>query len=150
PSIVAGWMLVALLLALGPSAALAQGQPVAINVSYQPALYWSVPYYIASERGFWQELGLKPSFSTFPSRAPQRAEAASKSWDVGGMGSAPATLGAVRVGLLTIGITNDESAGNLIMARGSEAEAILKNPGSLKGKQLLLTTNSTGEYASLA
>jgi NitT/TauT family transport system substrate-binding protein len=136
--------------ALVPAVASGQGQPVPINVSYQPALYWSVPYYIASERGWWQEAGLKPSFSTFPSGAPQVAAAASKSWDVGGMGSAPATLGAVRVGLVTIGITNDESAGNLIMARGAEADAILKNPVSLKGKQLLLTTNSTGEYASLA
>ena len=149
PRVIAGF-LAAALLTLGGATAEAQGQPVAINVSYQPALYWAVPYYIATEKGWWQELGLKPGFSTFPSGAPQVAAAASKSWDVGGIGSAPATLGAVRVGLLTIGITNDESAANLIMARGDQAEAILKNPASLKGKQLLLTTNSTGEYASLA
>ncbi len=138
--------------------ALAAGAPVALNaqqltsigVSYQPALYWSLPYYLASEKGWWKEVGLEPQFSTFPSGAPQMAAAASKSWDVGGAGSAPATLGAQRFDILTIGITNDESIGNAIMARKNEAEGIRNNPASLKGKQMLLTTNSTGEYAALA
>jgi NitT/TauT family transport system substrate-binding protein len=121
-----------------------------IGVSYQPALYWSLPYYIASEKGWWKEAGLAPQFSTFPSGAPQMAAAGSKSWDVGGAGSAPATLGAERFDILTIGITNDESTGNAVMARKSEADAIRKNPAGLKGKQMLLTTNSTGEYAALA
>ena len=125
-------------------------QTTPIKVSYQPALYWSLPYYIATEKGWWKEVGLEPSFTTFPSGAPQMAAAASKSWDVGGTGSAPATLGAKRFDILTIGITNDESAGNAVLARKDEADAILKNPASLKGKQLLLTTNSTGEYAALA
>jgi ABC-type nitrate/sulfonate/bicarbonate transport system substrate-binding protein len=125
-------------------------QLTAIGVSYQPALYWSLPYFIASEKGWWKEVGLEPRFSTFPSGAPQVAAAGAKSWDVGGTGSAPATLGAQRFDILTIGITNDESTGNALMARKDEAEPIRKNPGSLKGKQLLLTTNSTGEYAALA
>jgi ABC-type nitrate/sulfonate/bicarbonate transport system substrate-binding protein len=121
-----------------------------IGVSYQPALYWSVPYFIATEKGWWQQIGLKPTFTTFPAGAPQIAAAPSKSWDVGGTGSAPAVLGAARFNILTIGITNDESAANVVMARAEEADAILKAPASLKGKQLLLSTNSTGEYAALA
>jgi len=125
-------------------------QTTPIGVSYQPALYWSLPYYIASEKGWWKEVGLEPQFSTFPSGAPQMAAAGSKSWDVGGTGSAPATLGAQRFDILTIGITNDESTGNAVMARKDEADAIRKNPQLLKGKQMLLTTNSTGEYAALA
>jgi NitT/TauT family transport system substrate-binding protein len=125
-------------------------QTTPIGVSYQPALYWSLPYYIASEKGWWKEVGLEPQFSTFPSGAPQMAAAGAKSWDVGGTGSAPATLGAQRFDILTIGITNDESIGNAVMARKDEAEAIRKNPQSLKGKQMLLTTNSTGEFAALA
>ena len=45
----------------------ANAQPMTeIKVSYQPALYWSLPYYIASEKNWWAELGLKPTFSTFP------------------------------------------------------------------------------------
>jgi ABC-type nitrate/sulfonate/bicarbonate transport system substrate-binding protein len=125
-------------------------QLTSIGVSYQPAVYWALPYYLASEKGWWKEVGLDPQFSTFPSGAPQMAAAASKSWDVGGAGSAPATLGAQRFDILTIGITNDESVGNALMARKNEADGIKNNPASLKGKQLLLTTNSTGEYAALA
>jgi ABC-type nitrate/sulfonate/bicarbonate transport system substrate-binding protein len=125
-------------------------QSTPIGVSYQPALYWSLPYYIASEKGWWKEAGLDPQFSTFPSGAPQMAAAGSKSWDVGGTGSAPATLGAQRFDILTIGITNDESTGNALMTRKNETDAIRKNPAELKGKQMLLTTNSTGEFAALA
>jgi NitT/TauT family transport system substrate-binding protein len=143
-TIAAAWALVA------GSAISAAAQEAAIGVSYQPALYWSLPYYIASQKGWWKEVGLDPQFSTFPSGAPQMAAAGSKSWDVGGTGSAPATLGAQRFDILTIGITNDESTGNAVMARKDEADAIRKDPQRLKGKQLLLTTNSTGEYAALA
>jgi NitT/TauT family transport system substrate-binding protein len=138
-----------LVLVAGSSVALAQ-QFTPIGVSYQPAVYWALPYHLASEKGWWKEVGLEPQFSTFPSGAPQMAAAASKSWDVGGTGSAPATLGAQRFDILTIGITNDESVGNAIMVRKNEADGITKDPASLKGKQMLLTTNSTGEYAALA
>jgi ABC-type nitrate/sulfonate/bicarbonate transport system substrate-binding protein len=127
----------------------AQQQAMPIKVSYQPALYWSLPYYVATEKGWWKEVGLDPSFTLFASGAPQMAAAASKSWDVGGTGSAPAVLGAARFDIVTIGITNDESAANAVLARGAEAAEFEKNPAALKGKQLLLTTNSTGEYASL-
>lgn len=145
---------VSLIVALLGVSAVAVPTPVraatAIGISYQPALYWSVPYFIATEKGWWAQMGLAPNFSTFPAGAPQVAAAASKSWDVGGTGSAPAVLGAARFNILTIGITNDESAANVVMARTGEAAAILSNPQSLKGKQLLLSTNSTGEYAALA
>jgi hypothetical protein len=32
-----------------------------IGVSYQPALYWSLPYFIASEKGWWKALDLEPT-----------------------------------------------------------------------------------------
>ena len=118
-----------------------------IKVSYQPALYWSLPYYIATEKGWWAELGLKPTFSTFPAGVPQIAASAAKSWDVGGTGSVPAVLGAARYNLLTIGITNDESQGNALLASGAKADAFLKNPASIKGQTIVLTANSTGDYA---
>src|SRR5207248_9408651 len=131
-------------LALVGSSAFAQQQ---IKVSYQPALYWSLPYYIASEKGWWAELGLSPLYSTFPAGVPQIAASASKSWDVGGAGSVPAILGAARYSLLTIGITNDESAGNALVATAAKADAYVKNPQSMKGQTIVLTANSTGDYA---
>jgi ABC-type nitrate/sulfonate/bicarbonate transport system substrate-binding protein len=125
----------------------AHAQLTEINVSYQPALYWSLPFYAAAEKGWWAELGLKPNFSTFPAGAPQVAASASKSWDVGGTGSVPAVLGAARYNLLTIGITNDESAGNALLATAGTAAGFMKNPQSVKGQTIVLTANSTGDYA---
>ncbi len=132
--------------AIASSAAFAQ-QPTEIKVSYQPALYWSLPFYVATEKGWWAELGLKPVFSTFPAGVPQIAASAAKSWDVGGTGSVPAVLGAARYNLLTIGLTNDESAGNALLASGAKADGFMKNPASIKGQTIVLTANSTGDYA---
>ena len=135
-----------LALALVAGAASAQQQQQ-IKVSYQPALYWSLPYYIASEKGWWAELGLSPLYSTFPAGVPQIAASASKSWDVGGAGSVPAELGAARYNILTIGITNDESVGNALMATRDKADGFVRNPASIKGQAIVLTANSTGDYA---
>jgi NitT/TauT family transport system substrate-binding protein len=139
----------AILLAAQPAPVTAQA-PAPIKVSYQPSLYWAVPFFIASEKGWWRELGLAPEFSTFAAGAPQVAALAARAWDAGGTGSAPAVLGAQRFGMLTIGITNDESRGNALVARRADLERIRANPQVLKGQQILLTTNSTGEYAALA
>jgi NitT/TauT family transport system substrate-binding protein len=128
--------------------AAAQAQPLTeIKVSYQPALYWALPFHIATEKGWWAEVGLKPVFSTFPAGVPQIAAAASKSWDVGGTGSVPAVLGHVRFGIKTIGVTNDESAGNALLARKDVADKFAKDPASIKGQTIVLTANSTGDYA---
>jgi NitT/TauT family transport system substrate-binding protein len=122
----------------------------AIKISYQPALYWALPFFIAGEKGWWREAGLQPEFSTFAAGAPQVAALAARAWDAGGTGSAPAVLGAQRFGMLTVGITNDESQGNALVARRGDVERLRANPASLRGQQILLTTNSTGEYAALS
>jgi ABC-type nitrate/sulfonate/bicarbonate transport system substrate-binding protein len=132
----------------GAAALSAQAQPMAeIKISYQPALYWALPFHIATEKGWWAELGLKPVFSTFPAGVPQIAASASKSWDVGGTGGVPAVLGHVRFGIKTIGVTNDESAGNALLARKEVADKFAKDPASIKGQTIVLTANSTGDYA---
>jgi len=136
----------AITLGIATIAANAQ-QPTEIKISYQPALYWALPFYVAEQKGWYAELGLKPTFSTFPAGVPQIAASASKSWDVGGTGSVPATLGAVRYNLLTIGITNDESYSNALLATAKTAEGFMKNPASIKGQTIVLTANSTGDYA---
>jgi NitT/TauT family transport system substrate-binding protein len=119
-----------------------------IGVSYQPSLYWALPFHYATVKGWWKDVGLTPNFSTFPAGAPQIAASAAKSWDVGGTGSVPAVLGAVRFNIVTIGITNDESKANAMMVRGDKFDAIKADPKLLKGQRLLLTTNSTVDYAS--
>ena len=132
---------------LAGGTAQAQAALTEIKVSYQPALYWALPFFVATEKNWWAEVGLKPVFSTFPAGVPQIAAAASKSWDVGGTGSVPAVLGHVRFGIKTIGVTNDESAGNALLVRKDVADKIVKNPQSMKGQTIVLTANSTGDYA---
>ncbi len=121
-----------------------------IKISYQPSLYWALPFFVATEKGWWKEVGLEPEFSTFPAGAPQVAAAQAKSWDVGGTGSVPAVLGAARFGLATIGLTNDESKANALMVRADKLDALKANPASIKGQKILITTNSTVHYASLS
>ncbi|HYF53976.1 MAG TPA: ABC transporter substrate-binding protein [Salinarimonas sp.] len=132
---------------LGAAPSIAQS-PAPIGVSYQPSLYWALPFHYATVKGWWKEVGLDPNFSTFPAGAPQIAASAAKSWDVGGTGSVPAVLGAVRFNIMTIGITNDESKTNAMLVRGDKFDAIKADPKLLKGQRLLLTTNSTVDYAS--
>jgi len=93
-------MLVGASLAAGTASRAATLEP--IKISYQPALYWSLPFYIATEKGWWKELGLDARFVTFPAGAPQIAAAQANDWDVGGTGSVPAVLGAARFGLVRI------------------------------------------------
>lgn len=139
---------------LGIAAALACAAPspgqaqTAIGVSYQPSLYWALPFHYATVKGWWKDVGLTPNFSTFPAGAPQIAASAAKSWDVGGTGSVPAVLGAARFNILTIGLTNDESKANAMMVRGDKFDAIKADPKLLKGQKLLLTTNSTVDYSA--
>lgn len=121
-----------------------------INISYQPVNYWALPFYIATQKGWWKDVGLEPTFSTFPAGPPQIAAAQAKSWDVGGTGSVPAVLGAARFGIVTIGLTNDESKTNALLMRGDKYAAVKANPQLLKGQRLLVTTNSTADYASRA
>ncbi len=118
-----------------------------IRISYQPA-FWGVTFEIATEKGWWKEAGLAPTFTLFPSGAPQIAAGAAGDWDVGALGAPPAVLGAVRYGLQTIGVAAEESAANAVIARKDQIAAIRANPQSLKGQQFLVSTNSTGEFAA--
>ena len=128
----------------------AQASLTPIKVSYQVS-YWALPFFIAQDKGWWAEAGLKPEFVAYPAGAQQIAGAPSKSWDVGSTGSPPAVLGAQRYEIMTIGISNDESATNAVMARKDKIAAIKANPAKeLKGQQVLLSPNSTGEYATMA
>jgi ABC-type nitrate/sulfonate/bicarbonate transport system substrate-binding protein len=119
-----------------------------IKISYQPSLYWAMPFHVATEKGWWKEVGLAPEFSTFPAGVPQIAASAAGSWDVGGTGSVPAVLGHVRFGIKTIGLTNDESAANGLVGSTKAAAEFARDPAAaLRGKTITLTQNSTADYA---
>ena len=117
-----------------------------VRVSSQPALVGSLPFLLADEKGWWKEVGLKVTVTNFPAGAPQIA--AAKSWDVGITGSVPAVLGGVRFGLVTVAFSDDQSMTNALYVSGPKADAILKNPASLKGGTVFLTSNSTVDLAA--
>lgn len=142
------WKAIATSVAVIASVTAAQAQQATkINISVQPALFSLFPIFLGTEKGWWKQVGLEPTFSSFPSGPPQIAASAAKTWDVGGTGSAPGVLGAARFNIKTIGITNDESATNALMARPADAKEIKANPiAALKGKQVLITVNTTVDY----
>jgi len=122
-------------------------QPTPITISYQPTNYWALPFYVATKKGWWKEVGLDPKFVLFPAGIPQVASAAAGSWDVGATGSVPAVFGAARFNIVTIGVDNDESATNTLMASAKSYDAFKADPKKIAGQRILLTTNSTVDYA---
>ena len=119
-----------------------------IRIGQQPQR-WALEWYIAAEKGWWKEVGLKPEFSTFASGAVEIGAGASGSWDVGGAGNIPSVLGASKYGLVTIGIADEEAGIITIMATKDKTEEYLKNPSLMKGKTIPVTTNSTGHWGAV-
>jgi len=118
-----------------------------ITISYQPTNYWALPFYVATKKGWWKDVGLEPKYVMFPAGVPQVAAAAAGSWDVGATGSVPAVIGAVRFNIITIGIDNDESATNALLVGAKSYGAFKADPKKIAGQRILLTTNSTVDYA---
>ena len=118
-----------------------------IGVSYQPSVLWALPMYLATVNGWWRQAGLdEVVFSLWPSGPPQVLAAATGGWDVGGMGSEPAILGASGLDILTISVTPNLSPANAIMVQENKFAAIKANPQLLKTQRLLVTANSTADY----
>ena len=144
---VAACSLLALATASGLSAPAQAQNLTPITISYQPTNYWALPFYVATKKGWWKEVGLDPKFVMFPAGMPQMAAAAAGSWDVGATGSVPAVFGAARFKIETIGIDNDESATNVLIASKKSYVKFKKNPKSIAGQKILLTKNSTVDLA---
>lgn len=120
---------------------------ITIRIAQQPQR-WALEWYIASEKGWWKDVGLNPVMTTFASGAVAIAAGASNSWDVGGGGNIPSVLGASKYGLQTIGIADGEAAIIAMMATKDKADEYLKTPSLLKGKTIPVTTNSTGQWGA--
>lgn len=131
----------------GAAQSAAQADLFKVRVAQQPQR-WGLEWYIATEKGWWKEVGLEPVMSTFSSGAPEIAAGASDSWDVGGAGNIPSVLGASRYGLVTIGVADGEGAIISLMATKEKADEYLKNPALIKGKTIPVPTNSTGHWGA--
>lgn len=124
--------------------------PVEIRISYQPA-FWALPWFIATEKGWWDEFGLKPKMILFAAGAAQIAAGASGEWDVGGAGDIPAVLGGSKYGLINIAISDNEKAILTVMAGSQqEAQRYTSDPKLIAGKEIPTTLSSNGERVTVA
>lgn len=112
----------------------------------------------AKEKGWDKQAGLNTEFVYFDSGMAQMEALPAKQWVVGGTGSVPMLVGAMRYGAYLIGIANDDSTSNAVMVRPNSP--ILKSKGTaagfpetygtaeeVRGKTVLVTTVSSGHYA---
>lgn len=135
----------------------AQDKVIDLKTCWQPEhstfIMWN-----AKEKGWDKEAGINPEFVYFDSGMAQMEALPAKQWVVGGTGSVPMLVGAMRYGAYLIGIANDDSTSNAVMVRPDSP--ILKTKGAVagfpetfgtaddvRGKTVLVTTVSSGHYA---
>jgi ABC-type nitrate/sulfonate/bicarbonate transport system substrate-binding protein len=117
-----------------------------IRISTQPGLYFTLPLHVATANGYWKDAGLMPSFLPFAAGVPQiKAHA---DWDVGLTGAVPALIGAKDFNLITIGIVDDQSRTNALLARKEFVEKVKAEKQIPNGTKFALTLNSTVDYAA--
>jgi ABC-type nitrate/sulfonate/bicarbonate transport system substrate-binding protein len=145
-STMAASMAASVALLCGAGAAQAQQGLRPIRISVQPGNYSAIAYKVANQLGYWQELGLAPTFQTYPAGVPQIQ--AHANWDIGTLGAVPALIGARDFGLITVAVANDESRTNVLMGR-KELVARLRTGNSIpNGTRIGVTLNSTGDFAT--
>lgn len=143
-------------LVIGFSNANAEDNKPLVRVSGQPCLH-GMPTWLIMQEGK-KDLPIDLKFTLFPSGAPQIEAMAANQWDVGATGTVPMMMASIRYGALMIGISNNESETNDMWVRPNSP--LLKTKGAnpkypdiygtaadWKGKKILCTTISTGQYA---
>jgi ABC-type nitrate/sulfonate/bicarbonate transport system substrate-binding protein len=119
--------------------------PAPIRIAIQPGLYSMLATKVASANGYWEMVGLKPTFFTYPAGIPQLKGSAD--WDVGIMGATPALIGAKEYDMITIAVTDDQARTNVMMG-SKETAAKIKQAGTIaSGSKIAVTLNSTADYA---
>lgn len=127
-----------------------------IKVSHQPEFETYLTYR-AMQEGLDKEVGVELELVFFDSGMPQIEALPANQWDVGGTGGVPALMAALRYDAYVIGICDDESFANVVMARADDPVMSTKgaipgfpniygSPDQLKGKNILCTTVSSGHY----
>ncbi|MEG6513353.1 ABC transporter substrate-binding protein [Desulforamulus ruminis] len=114
-----------------------------IRVSHQPEFETFLTYR-AIQEGLDKKNGVSLELKFFDSGMPQVEALPANEWDVGATGGVPAIMAALRYDAYIIGIADDESLANVVMAR---PDSPLLKGESPKGKNILVTTVSSGHYA---
>jgi NitT/TauT family transport system substrate-binding protein/sulfonate transport system substrate-binding protein len=141
----------------GKDKAADKGKMPVIRVSHQPEFETFMTYQ-AIQEGLDKKAGVELKLVYFDSGMPQIEALPANQWDVGATGGVPMLMAALRYNAYMIGLANDESLANVVMARPDSP--ILQTKGAnpkypniygsadqLKGKTILATTVSSGHYA---
>ena len=121
-----------------------------VRASHQPCMH-ALPTILATNFGWWDEIGIRVTFHYFVSGMPQVEAGQAGEWDVGAIGTVPCLFAGVKYKQPLIAISNDESVTNNLMVRPDAFNTWLKDPKKdLKGKTFLVSTISTGHYAVVA
>ncbi|MHB8156494.1 MAG: ABC transporter substrate-binding protein [Desulfocucumaceae bacterium] len=131
-------------------------KPAVIRVSHQPE-FETFQTYQAMQEGLDKKAGVEFKLVYFDSGMPQIEALPANQWDVGATGGVPMLMGALRYDAYMIGLANDESLANVVMARPDSP--VLQKKGAdpkfpeiygtadqIKGKTILATTVSSGHY----
>lgn len=125
-----------------------------IRVSHQPEFETFITYQ-AIQDGLDNKVGVELELVYFDSGMPQIEALPANQWDVGATGGVPMLMAALRYDAYLIGIADDESMANVVMARPDNSIFNKKNANGtygtaeqITGKQILETTVSSGHYAT--
>ncbi len=108
--------------------------------------YTGFPIFVADRLGLYEKQGIDTEPKYFPSGAPIIQAAAAKQWDITFLGAPPATLAGPTLGLVTIGFVTEEAGIHQLIGRPDDVAAAKAEASFLKGKQIFVTTVSTGHY----
>jgi NitT/TauT family transport system substrate-binding protein len=136
--------LAALLCVVGFSGAAVAQQKDKIRIAAQ-VWYPSFPQYVAMSQGIYAKWGLDPTIQVFQSGGQIVQVAATAEWDVAHIGLPPVVQGS-KLGLIIAGVISEEAVIHQLIGRPDYVDRIKKNPASLKGAKVFVTTASTGHF----
>lgn len=128
-----------------------------LTVSFQPT-YDAWAGYDAIKTGFDKENGIAMDMMFFDSGMPQIEAVPAKQYDIGVTGAVPSLFAALRFGCYVVAVGDDESWCNTVMVRpdsplletqgyNPKYPDVYGSPDDLKGKDIFVTTVSSGHYA---
>ena len=150
-------ILFALALMCLPAPSAAAEKPFKLDICAMPE-HESFIFWYAKEQGWDKDEGLDFQIHFFQTGMDQLEALPAKQWVVGGTGTVPILVGALRYNTYLIGIANDESWVNAVTVRpdnpalkvkgwNPEYPNLLGSPETVKGKTFLTTTVSSAHYA---
>ena len=139
-----------------PAPSAAAEKPFKLDICAMPE-HESFIFWYAKEQGWDKDEGLDFQIHFFQTGMDQLEALPAKQWVVGGTGTVPILVGALRYNTYLIGIANDESWVNAVTVRpdnpalkvkgwNPEYPNLLGSPETVKGKTFLYTQSSSQHF----